>query len=170
MREILFRGKRADNDEWIEGYYTVQSNHACFANELKYTHFIFKDICLDFNLGGLQEFEVIPETIGQYTGLTDKKGKKIFEGDVVQYLTYDDFDCQSIVKFGKYKQDGSDGEYNGRDCLGFYIEVNNFTCPDWCENQPEYFDDYKKQQNILEIVNECEVIGNIYDNPELFEC
>ena len=72
MREILFRAKRTDNGEWIEGYYASQSNHACFANGLKHQHFICKDICLDFNLGGLQEFEVAPETVGQYTGLTDK--------------------------------------------------------------------------------------------------
>lgn len=116
----------------------------------------------------LNTFHVIfPETVGQYTGLTDKNGKKIFEGNIVQYQTFDDFDCQSVVKFGKYKQDGSSGEYSGTKCIGFYVEVDNFTCPDWCEDEPECFPNYIWQQNILEVASECEIIGNIYDNPEL---
>lgn len=164
MREILFRGKRIDNGEWVEGFYSRVTNNW----EQKNVHFItcFKDLDNGETVLTRQEI-VIPETIGQYTGLTDKNGKKIFEGDIVQYLTFDDFDCQSIVKFGEYKQDGSGGEYNGRDCIGFYVEVDNFTCPEWCENEPDCFSDYLKQQNIKEVAQECEVIGNIHDNPEL---
>lgn len=157
MREILFRGKRTDNGEWIEGCFLDKNNIGIFYDDTE------ESDC------SVHIFPVVSKTVGQYTGLTDKNGKKIFEGDIVQHLTYDDFDCQSVVKFGEYKQDGSGGEYGARNCLGFYVEVDNFTCPDWCENEPECFSDYQKQQNILEIANKCEVIGNIHDNPELLE-
>lgn len=187
MRDYLFRGKRKDNGEWVHGYYTelpVGSLGATiFSNDdeivcediTSYIIKVFEKQHSNYSNGNpllvieCENYEVIPETVGQYTGLTDKNGTKIFKGDIVQYLTYDDFDCQSVVKFGEYKQDGSNGEYGARICLGFYVEVDNFTCPDWCENEPECFSDYQKQQNILEIANECEVIGNIYDNPELLE-
>ena len=156
MRKILFRGKRMDNGEWVYGNLV----RGCDEKYAYIVEFGNKELCRNY-------VNAIPETVGQYTGLADKNETRIFEGDIVQYLTYDDFDCQSVVKFGEYKQDGSCGEYGARICLGFYVEVDNFTCPDWCENEPECFSDYQKQQNILEIANECEVIGNIYDNPEL---
>lgn len=157
MREILFRGKRKDNGNWVWGN--------LFIPDIPDTP---TQICIGTNVVRIT-YDIDPSTIGQYTGLTDKNGKKIFEGDIVQYNTYDDFDCQSVVKFGEYKQDGSGGEYSARKCIGFYVEVDNFTCPDWCENEPECFSDYRKQQNIKEVAQECEVIGNIHDNPEMVE-
>ena len=151
MREILFRGKRTDNSEWIEGYYAVQSNHACFAHELKHQHFIFKDIFLDFNLGELQKFDVIPETVGQYTGLTDKNGKKIFEGDMIK--PFDDEIDKMVVEFriGQfllclYGERGYMAEYG-------WEESGNYGCFE-AEPLSSYGDD-------------IEVIGNIHDDPEL---
>ena len=155
MREVLFRGKRTDNGTWTCGYLFCiwERTYLCWGTT--------NDVP---NMK-----EVLPETIGQYTGLTDRNGKKIFEGDIVRYNTFDDFDCQSVVKFGEYNQDGSAGEYSASKCIGFYVDVDNFTCPDWCEYGSNCFSNYLKQQNILEVAQYCEIIGNIHDNPELME-
>ena len=80
MREILFRGKRIDNGKWLEGYYGFDDNKPLIAIN---------------KANGINGYFVAAETVGQYTGLTDKNGKRIFEGDVVATPNY-----RGVVDYG----------------------------------------------------------------------
>jgi uncharacterized phage protein (TIGR01671 family) len=127
MREILFRGMRTDTKEWVEGVAFPHDNN-------KVT--MLSQHPMDGSLVGK---EVDPETVGQFTGLTDKNGTKIFEGDIVRYN-----DTIHKVIFCTI---------NGSAFFGITMpdrgEIWNFagiTC-----------------------ANKMEVIGNIYDNPELLK-
>ena len=93
MREILFRGKRKDNDEWVEGnygeyygeYYNEEKKLSCISIPSKET------------ISGSWCYDVIPETVGQFTGLTDKNGVRVFEGDIV--CIFDGEYFSGVVKY-----------------------------------------------------------------------
>lgn len=138
MREILFRGKRKDTKEWIEGYLIIIDNH----------YWIVKNSALyDNNPDGSWKlsviaFEVIPETVGQYTGLKDKNGKMIFEGDIFRTAFPD---CMAVVTW--------DAE-----CARFI----GYTLGN--ERKIVYVGRVDKHNR-----SAVEVIGNIHDNPELLK-
>lgn len=119
-REILFRGKRVDNGEWVYGFY-----NRCEAR-LTYTEEHYKNnprswiqTLTEEGFAG-QLVHVDSETVGQYTGLTDKNGKKIFEGDIVEH----DFGSYHI---GKRR---ATVEYNKEYCCFRFCPINNWA---YCE-------------------------------------
>lgn len=148
MREILFRGKRLDNGEWIYGGYFKHNNRQkCVIGDSDkpedFDDLIFVSGFADWNMPRpLNYAKVDPNTVGQFTGVCDKNGKKIFEGDIVKLedrlcvITWLAGNAQFDLTFLKFYGD---------------IRIVNFKGVD------------------MRDLYGYEVIGNIYDNPELLE-
>ncbi len=146
MREILFRGKRTDNGEWVFGFYSALPDCVGIVHMIE-TPKANPD---ETNV----TYFVDPSTVGQYTGLTDKNGKQIFEGDVVRTAFED---ATGVIAFGDYAGPMNSDKYTHH--IGFY--------PIW-EGSFEKL--LRKDLGFYSLaVKELEVIGNIHDNPELLE-
>ena len=143
MREILFRGKQFDTGVWVEGNLIVWEDGSC-----------------SIEPGTLDPppFCVIPETVGQFTGLTDKNGKKIFEGDVVKATIIRDIGYVENIRNEKGVI-----AFDSLGMIGLMIERTDDNVPVWSD----FFCELSISGCIIDYC--FEVIGNIHDNPELLE-
>ena len=133
MREILFTGKRVDNGEWVFGSYVFEPRRKGGVGQTiseldRERHYIVSKKNYEF-------WEVIPETVGEYTGLTDKNGRKIFEGYILK-----------VYETQEHAQNVSVSYENGQFVVSHYA-----------------------LKLLSDRVLQSEVIGTIYDNPELLE-
>lgn len=129
MREILFRGKDIRGN-WHIGLLAHVDNAWYISNKVEIA----------------TAYEVIPNTIGQYTGLTDKNGKKIFEGDIVAYCTNTNRATNKELHEVVFETRGESGYFG--------IKISNIETWGFCQEVPAKL---------------MEVIGNIHNNTELLE-
>lgn len=145
MREYLFRGKRLDNGEWVEG-------------DLRHGGYFLNDpsvyICVPF-ADTIMNCPVDPNTVGQYTGMQDIAGKRIFEGDFVKAMLTRDCGGGEQVR----EETGAIG----------YDTIGMIGLMDYLLGVTPVWSDFFHELSLSGLVTDFsfEVIGNIHDNPEL---
>lgn len=141
MREILFRGKENPSGEWVEGFLVGNCHIGDWVS------------CTPIH----------SKTVGQFTGLTDKNGKKIFEGDILLAKVYmmEVVDYPGIGKRKVRTENKIDAVWTVEH------KIFNASCGYFVYGKDRRFN--RLLTNSVICNNKCEVIGNIYDNPELLE-
>lgn len=143
MREILSKGKRMDNNEWVKGFFIIEEYSSLKDVRPAIIPVIENGSGLwgEKNESDYDTYEIDPETFCQYTGLLDKNGKKIWENDIciIHSSHIDEEDGYFIIKWdddkARYILDG----------VGLSVDFDNF------------------------YAYECEVVGNVFDDPELLK-
>ena len=140
-REILFRGKNK-HGKWYYGYYT--EGYYLDGTPVSWIEVV------DRKKKDTECPTVSPNTVGQFTGLTDKNGKRAFEHDVIKHHFGDEI---GVIRYGEYRNPFGDDSHGGH--VGFYVDWVSGTEPGLLRKDLAYW---------MKIV---EIIGNIHDNPEL---
>ena len=136
MREVLVHGKRADNGEWIEGDLL----------QIKYYNKPIIECKIMPQTPVSSAYPVLSETIGQFTGLTDKNGVRIFEGDICRFKRFNDVQVGKII----FNETTASFVMKYQSIVGAYGEKAT-------------------HKMLLSVCDDIEIIGNIHDNPELLE-
>ena len=136
MREIRFRGISKNNNRWVYGFVSIDKNSAKMEG---FPHYISR-------ASGYLPVEVVPKSVGQYTGLKDKNGVEIYEGDYIRYS------MRTI-----------NGSVFTHVCRVFQHESGTWRIEGYHEDNHSY----ETKGTVYEKRLICEVIGNVYENPEL---
>ena len=146
-REILFKAKRKDNGKWVEGYYVY----------CRKRHYILPLLneAIGYDEREDEWIEIEPDTICLFTGLSDKNGKKIWENDIVRYTF--DYSSETATENGLKERISSVFWSKWRGSWSVYADER--------KGKGMNNDLFKYARN----GNTVEVIGNIFDNPELLE-
>ena len=144
-REIIFRGKRCSDGEWVYGFY-VESKYSWQGHKPNRSWIVLNAMSNGGFFSVLGRYAVKDDTVGQFTGMTDKKGVKIFEGDIVEVCDF------TSAYASKYQ--GVVRMYCGLWCVEYEDSVFGMIF-----HPRLFFDDFADRKT--------EVIGNIHDNPEL---
>lgn len=148
MREVLCKARLKDVEQWIEGFYcSMKETTYCCAEDYKRCpvplhHLIAVDTMTDWGLPNkLRLYEIDPETLCEYTGLSDKNNKKIFENDIVKHG-----DTISVVRYGKFTKGDSSSVYGWYFTNGDIKEYESYEIIGNRYDNPELLERNKKSE------------------------